>query len=118
MRTNVQVKMEYPFPSNVNAFLAEEWSKAANLETEESSIEECKTQCLDATRDQALLCLSSMDKIKTCIINNETDEAFITELWVAIKNFCNLIRCCSSYNNTRGEMFGLAVLLDTMKGED
>ena len=121
----MQVSMEYPFPANTNAFLAEQWGEVLNNidddDMDEHELVEVYTQCsnelLGNVKDQEKLMDDVMRELHEDIEGVASAKDMIRQTWRVIQEASNLIRCYSALLDTDGRMFGVELLIESMGKE-
>lgn len=125
MDLKLRVSMEYPFPANTNAFLAEQWNEALN-NIDDDDMDECElaevyTQCSNElsenVKDQETLMIDVMRELYADIGGGTYTKDKIRQTWRVIQEASNLIRCYSALLDTDGRMFGVELLIESMGKE-
>lgn len=124
MATNYQVRMEYPFPPNNNAQLAQAWNEAANqIEAENlhelnEGVTECFDEAIALTDKQEDLVKEKMEEYISIVDDRSVPyDQCVIKGWKLIMAISNYIRCCAALGDLDGETYGLKVLMDFMAGE-
>jgi hypothetical protein len=124
MATNYQVRLEYPFPPNNNAQLAQAWNEAANqIEAENphelnEGVTECFAEATAVTDKQEDLVKEKMEEYMSIVDDRSVPyDQCVIKGWKLIMEISNYIRCCAALGDLDGEMHGLKVLMDFMAGE-
>lgn len=125
MDLKLRVSMEYPFPANTNAFLAEQWNEALNNidddDMDEHELVEVYTQCSNElnenVEDQEKLMIDVMRELYADIGGVTDAKDKIRQTWRVIQEASNLIRCYSSLLDADGRMFGVELLIESMGKE-
>lgn len=118
MDTNIQVKMEYPFPANEVSWRAKQWREELDTNDVETAVE-AKTE-LDSCVRQALIdsrpALREALEIADTLMLDDDRKLMITA-WEGIESLTQVIRCLESRSNVSGEMIGLYHLMETLSKE-
>lgn len=125
MDLKLRVSMEYPFPANTNAFLAEQWNEALNnIEDEdmdEQELVEVYTQCSNElsenVKNQETLMVDMMRELYADVGGCTDCEDKIRQTWRVIQEASNLIRCYGALLDVDGRLYGLDLLIDSMGKE-
>lgn len=125
MDLKLRVSMEYPFPANTNAFLAEQWNEALNNidddNMDEQELVEVYTQCSNElsenVKDQETLTIDVMRELYAGIGGVTDAKDKIRQTWRVMQEASNLIRCYGSLLDTDGRMFGVELLIESMGKE-
>ena len=125
MDLKLRVSMEYPFPANTNAFLAEQWNEALNNidddDMDEQELVDVYTQCSNElsgnVKDQETLMIDAMRELYADIGGVTDAKDKIRQTWRVIQEASNLIRCYASLLDTDGRMFGVALLIESIGKE-
>ena len=125
MDLKLRVSMEYPFPANTNAFLAEQWNEALNNidddNMDEQELVEVYTQCSNElsenVKDQETLMIDVMRELYADIGGVTDAKDKIRQTWRVMQEASNLIRCYGSLLDTDGRMFGVELLIESMGKE-
>lgn len=125
MDLKLRVSMEYPFPANTNAFMAEQWNEALNNIDDDNMDEhelvkvytQCSNELNENVEDQEKLMINVMRELYADIGGVTDTKDKIRQTWRVIQEASNLIRCYSSLLNTDGRMFGVELLIESMGKE-
>lgn len=122
MDLKLRVSMEYPFPANKNAFLAEQWNEALNNidddDMDEQELVEVYTQCSnelsDNVTEQESRLIDAMREMYADMGGCATCEDKLRQAWRVMQETSDLIRCYGALLDVDGRLYGLDLLIDSI----